>query len=103
MPAAHEGAVAAQRERLAVRLLVERDASVGIDDWRSAGLTVELFDLGGDVEEALFTQEVAGAGRARSWDHAQALVRRRVGVACREGGVAAATFGLHADRDGDRP
>src|SRR3954454_10012101 len=64
-PLAAEAVGAEREERLAVRLLVQRDAAVERD---VGGEEVSAIDEVRDVEEALGAQEVAGAGLCRGED-----------------------------------
>ncbi len=83
------------QERLAVRALVERHATVG---GHRVGV---LLDFTGDVEEALGAEEVTRLGAAHAADEPKVAVEFRLRAARSEVEVAAAALGVEAGGDGD--
>ena len=88
-------------ERLAVGLLVQRLAAVGVDDARSHSFGVEPLDFGRHVEEALRAQEEAVPRLAHPLRDAEVLVQVRMGRACAEAEVFRPALGIEAAGDGD--
>lgn len=83
-----------------MRALVQRNATVRVDDGRTkGGLGVEAVDLGRDVEDAFCTQEER-VRNAPGSGHPQVLMQHGVRSPRAEGKVASSTLGV--DSQGDR-
>jgi hypothetical protein len=89
-----EARVCQREKRLAVRLLVQRSATVGSAD-------LELVDRGRDVEEALGPEEEAVAGRADLANKPEMFVQPGDGFPGREVEVVGAALGVEAESDRD--
>lgn len=85
-----------------MRLLVQRDATIAIDDAGTRPIFVESLDLGGDVEVALRAQEEAVARSANPAHRPHEFVQARLRTPRTEPEVLRAALRVEAREDRDR-
>ena len=84
-----------------MRLLVEGVAAVAIDDRRAYSFSVEVFDFGGDIKEALCSEEIICFWSADASAEGDVLVEFGVRGAVAEVKVLRAALGIEAVFYGD--